>query len=241
MTVTRRIRFRLRSRCMTAEARSGRWFMGCLLLFPRASRRSCVPGPASSTRRAGRPSPVSQAGAAPPRMIAAVLAMLASVQVAAATETVRQTGAAGSPVRGSRMWCSTSPPRRQRRAAVLEVARPPRADGDDRGRPGGRVLGAAADVLHPDPPAAVRGLAAHRDVPAQADQDAAAECGGDAGGRPVGRPGLGGGAQVQPDPGRDPEQPGLLVELHLAPAGDGPDGQPAPPGPSRWTREKSRS
>ena len=58
-------------------------------------------------------------------MIAAVLAMLASVQLAAATETVRQTGAAGSPVRGSRMWWSTSPPRRQRRAAVLEVARPP--------------------------------------------------------------------------------------------------------------------
>ena len=46
---------------------------------------------------------MSQAGAARPRMIAAVLAMLASVQLAADTETVRHTGAAGSPVRGSRM------------------------------------------------------------------------------------------------------------------------------------------
>jgi hypothetical protein len=54
-----------------------------------------------------------------------VAAVLASAQVAAATETVRQIGAAGSPVRGSRMWCSTSPPRCQRRAAVDEVARPP--------------------------------------------------------------------------------------------------------------------
>jgi hypothetical protein len=36
-------------------------------------------------------------------MIAAVAAVFASAQVAAATETVRQTGAAGRPVRGSRM------------------------------------------------------------------------------------------------------------------------------------------
>ena len=41
----------------------------------------------------------------------------------------------------------------------------------------------------------------------------------------VGRPSLGGGTQVELDPGRDPEQPRLLVELHLAPAGNGPDGQ----------------
>jgi hypothetical protein len=58
-------------------------------------------------------------------MTAAVLAAFASAQLSAATETVRHTGSAGRPVRGSRMWCSTSPPRCQRRAAVLEVARPP--------------------------------------------------------------------------------------------------------------------
>ena len=58
-------------------------------------------------------------------MIAAVLAVLASTQVAAATDTVRQYTGAGRPVRGSRMWCSTSPPRRQRRAVVLDVASPP--------------------------------------------------------------------------------------------------------------------
>jgi hypothetical protein len=36
-------------------------------------------------------------------MIAAVLAVFAAVQVGAATDTVRQTGGAGRPVRGSRM------------------------------------------------------------------------------------------------------------------------------------------
>ena len=92
--------------------------------------------------------------------------------------------------------------------------------------PAGGSSGRPADVLHPDPPAARRGLAAHRDVAAQADQHPAAEHGGDAGGRPVGRPGLGGGTQVEPDPGRDPEQQRPLVELHLPPAGNGPDGQP---------------
>src|ERR1039457_7104732 len=58
-------------------------------------------------------------------MIAAVLAVLASTQLAAATETVRQTGSAGSPARGRRMCWITSPPQRQRRARVLAVARPP--------------------------------------------------------------------------------------------------------------------
>ena len=76
-------------------------------------------------------------------MMAAVLAVLASAQLAAATDTVRQYTGAGSPVRGSRMWCSTSPPRRQRRAVVLDVASPPSrmattADGPPAGPPAGR-------------------------------------------------------------------------------------------------------
>ena len=58
-------------------------------------------------------------------MIAAVAAVLASAQFAATTEISRQTGAAGSAVRGSRMWWNMMPPRRQRRATAEEIARPP--------------------------------------------------------------------------------------------------------------------
>src|SRR5882724_4383143 len=86
-------------------------------------------------------------------MIAAVAAVFASAQVAAATETVRHTGAAGRPVRGSRMWCSTSPPRRQRRAAVDDVASPPSLIvttwlGPSAGSPGGAVL-SCTRIRHP--------------------------------------------------------------------------------------------
>jgi len=78
-------------------------------------------------------------------MIAAVAAVFASAQVEAATDTVRHTWAAGRAVRGSSMWCSTSPPRRQRRAAVDDVARPPSRIvttwlGPSGGSPGSAVL-----------------------------------------------------------------------------------------------------
>ena len=52
--------------------------------------------PLRRTSRAGSPPRSSQATAASPRTIAAVLAVLASTHVAAATLTVRQTSAAGS-------------------------------------------------------------------------------------------------------------------------------------------------
>jgi len=77
------------------------------------------------TSRAGRPSPASQAAARSPRKIAAVLAVFASTQVAAATLTARQHDRAGSPVLGTMMWCSRVLPRRQLRTAVPEVAKPP--------------------------------------------------------------------------------------------------------------------
>src|SRR5262249_58400608 len=92
---------------------------------PPAAPRGGPGAPAPPPGGGGNPRWGSRVSAASPRMIAAVLAVLASAQVAAATDTVRHTGAAGSPERGSRMWCRTSPPRRQRRAAVLDVARPP--------------------------------------------------------------------------------------------------------------------
>ena len=55
--------------------------------------------PSWRTSRAGRPSPASQATAPSPRRIAAVLAVFASTQVAAATLTARQHDRAGSPWR----------------------------------------------------------------------------------------------------------------------------------------------
>jgi len=58
-------------------------------------------------------------------MIDAVLAMLASAQVAAATLTVRQQERAGSPVRGSMMWCIVLRSAVQVLTVVLDVARPP--------------------------------------------------------------------------------------------------------------------
>ena len=58
-------------------------------------------------------------------MIAAVLAVFASVQLPAATLTVRQQDLAGSPVAGSMMWCTGLPLARQVRTVVLDVASPP--------------------------------------------------------------------------------------------------------------------
>jgi hypothetical protein len=54
-------------------------------------------------------------------MIAAVLAMFASTQEAAATVTVRHALSAGRPVAGSMRWCASP----HRRTVVLDVARPP--------------------------------------------------------------------------------------------------------------------
>src|SRR4051794_8486166 len=81
--------------------------------------------PSTVTSRTGTPTSRSQGQTACPRTIAAVLTVLASTQLPAATETVRQAGAAGSPLRGSSRWCSHTAPRRHRRATVEEVARPP--------------------------------------------------------------------------------------------------------------------
>ena len=81
--------------------------------------------PSRATRRAGSPSSPSQLEAAWRRTSVAVAAMFASVQLAAATLTVRQVAATGLPVAGSMMWCIVAPRWRQRRTAVLDVARPP--------------------------------------------------------------------------------------------------------------------
>ena len=70
--------------------------------------------PSSATSRAGSPHSASQPGAARPMTMAAVLAMFASTQVAATTlGRCASTAAATSPVRGSTMWCTVRPPRRQ--------------------------------------------------------------------------------------------------------------------------------
>src|SRR5450631_825592 len=60
--------------------------------------------PSWSTRRAATPRLASHGRAVRPRTIAAVVAVLASTHVLATAVTVRQTGAAGRRVAGSRMW-----------------------------------------------------------------------------------------------------------------------------------------
>src|SRR6202011_5124515 len=84
-----------------------------------------VTPPLTSTKRAGSFESSSQRGPRSPMIRAAVAAALASTHVAAATETMAHGVRAGRPVEGSMMWCSSTPPRRQRRAVVPDVARPP--------------------------------------------------------------------------------------------------------------------
>src|SRR5665647_1906728 len=94
------------------------------------------------------------------------------------------------------------------------------ADGDDAGwsvAGSGRIT---RDVLDPDRPSAVRHVTGDGNIPAEADQDAAAESTGDPLGRPVGRPGLCRRPEVESHAGRHSEQTGLLVELDLAPPWD---------------------
>src|SRR5215472_19056980 len=81
--------------------------------------------PSARTSRAGNPREASQSGAAADLIMAAVLAVLASTQVAAATVAAAQQLLADRPVRGSTMWCSVLRPRRQVRDPVVEVASPP--------------------------------------------------------------------------------------------------------------------
>ena len=150
-------------------------------------------------------------------MTEAVLAALASTAVPPVTETVRHTGAAGSPLRGSRMWWNTYPPRRQRRAVVLEVASPPAriftmADGPSGGASGCVVM-SCTRIRQPW----AGGWPRHRDVPAQADQHATAQLRRQRGGRMVGQPGFRGRTQVQHHPVRNGEQPAVGVEQNVAP------------------------
>ena len=65
-----------------------------------------------------------------PITIAAVEAMLASTHVPATTVAVRHGPLLGSPVAGSMMWCSATPPLVHLRTVVLEVAIPPDRDPD---------------------------------------------------------------------------------------------------------------
>jgi hypothetical protein len=76
-----------------------------------------------STKRAVNPRTDSQVAASRPSTTAAVDAVLASTQLGAVIVALRQTGAAGAAVRGSTMWWSRTPPRRQARLTVDEVAR----------------------------------------------------------------------------------------------------------------------
>jgi hypothetical protein len=70
---------------------------------PAGQPATVTTSPPRRTSRAGKRWLASHPGARSPRMIAAVLAVFASTQVAAATLTVRQQESAGIPVLGSMM------------------------------------------------------------------------------------------------------------------------------------------
>ena len=124
-----------------------------------------------STDPSSRHQPGGQAGVAQPRqgraprMIAAVLAVLASTQFPAATLTVRQQDRR-LPVAGSMMWCSAGRPQAHPRTVVLEVAKPP-----EKGRTAAPALAPGGVIVGNEdrPPAGGRG-AGRRDVPAEADR-----------------------------------------------------------------------
>ena len=95
---------------------------------PPASRPSSRPRRSATRAAPGGRRRRSHGRAPRPSTIAAVLAMFASTQVAAATDTVRQCSAAGAPVRGSidvmRVAAAAAP---AADASVLDVASPPDA------------------------------------------------------------------------------------------------------------------
>ena len=114
-------------------------------VMPRSPRPASRPRSAPCRRwrpaGLGQPCPASHPVPARPRMIAVVLATFAASAVGAATDTVRHTGGAGRPLRGSRMWCSCRPPRCHRRAIVVDVARPPYDSVTSADGPGGGSAG----------------------------------------------------------------------------------------------------
>ena len=132
--------------------------------------RSTVPS--WRTSRAGSPAWVSQAGAAAPLMIAAVLAMLASAQDAGGDADGAPAGPgwlAGRRVDDVMHRRAARGPGPDRRAGGRQAAGP---DGHRLAvgvRAGGVIVG------YPDPPAALGRLPGDGDVAAEADQDAAAQ------------------------------------------------------------------
>ena len=147
-----------------------------------------------STIRAGKPSARIQSSARRPRMIAAVLTVLAAKQVCAATLTVRHTGSADRPVRGSAMWWTSRP------------ASPPTANRARRGQRGARrqrhrtrrIVGV---VVHEYLPAAVGRRSRGGDVTTQIDEHATAGDQVDAIGATVRGDRLGRRSEVEHHPG----------------------------------------
>ena len=181
---------------------------------PRARRPRRRP-----SRRAGRGAPgsrrsSSQAGASSPSTIAAVLAVLASTHDAAATVTVRHGEAAGLPVRGSTMWCSSPPAVAQRRTVVPELASPP--DMIETAGPGASS-GAAWSSAMPDRPASRRRLSGDRDVAAEAHEHAGPGRVRRCARRAIGGERLRRRAEVELDPSRGAHRAARLAQLDLAP------------------------
>ena len=166
---------------------------------PAASAPTGRTRPSAPTSRAVTPRWASQGSASAPSTTAAVLAVLAATHVGPVAVTVRQYGVTGRPVRGSSRWCRTTPPRRQRRTVVLEVASPPEVSSTTHsGRTCASAGCSAIATLHGP---AVRG--GDPQVTAQADQGRPAELLLERGGDEVGGPGLRRRAEVERGAGGD--------------------------------------
>ena len=167
-----------------------------------------------TARRGQAPARRASAGAASPSTTAAVAAMLASAQDAAATLTWRHGVSAGRPERGSRMWWASplvGPPAADGRARRGEAAARDRDHGARAGERGGVIVGDAHR-----PAAGGGGPATATSPPRQTRAPEpvadAIRCGG-----PVGGPRLRRRAEVELDARRDEQRPLLVVELDVPP------------------------
>ena len=167
-----------------------------------ASRRRPATSPLDADETRRQPPVVEPAGAACAEHDRSRAAMLASTHVAAATWPSASNLLAGRPVAGRACDAASPAAVRQRRTVVLEVARPPVLDRHDRAmarRAAPLVLG------DPDRPAAPC-LSGNRDVATERDEHAAAVCSAIVRAALVGRPCLGGRAEVELDTARYPQR-----------------------------------
>ncbi len=122
------------------------------------------------------------------------------------------------------MWCIVRPPRRQRRTATLEVARPPSAIAIVCPGASGPERWSSVTWIR-QPPGGPDPAPGGGDVAAEADQHPAARSLPHRPGAAVGGPRFGGGAEVEHDPAGNPHGGARRVKLDGAVAAEPPGDQ----------------